>query len=191
MVRRRRPVAVRRGGAGRGRKNRVLAARRGKSKVRFAAAATCWPGDSRIEIVEILRHRPAAREATMTRIASCSCGQLQIRCDGKPKKVSLCHCLECQRRTGSTFGIAAFFDTASTEIAGMSSTYRRVSDNGFPVTLHFCGACGSTVYWYPSRKPDAVAVAVGCFADPAFPAPSQSVYEERRHGWTVTPAPTS
>ena len=127
----------------------------------------------------------------MTRIASCSCGQLRIRCDGEPTKVSLCHCLECQRRTGSAFGIAAFFSVASAEIAGMSSTYQRVSDNGFPVILHFCGTCGSTVYWYPSRKPDAVAVAVGCFADPAFPAPSQSVYENSRHGWLAMPAPNS
>jgi hypothetical protein len=192
MVRRRRPVAGRRGGAGRRRKNRVLAARRGKSKVRFATAGTCEPPVTiASKQSEVLKHRLAAGEAAMTRTASCSCGQLRIRCDGEPAKVSLCHCLECQRRTGSTFGIAAFFDAAATEIAGMSSTYRRVSDNGFPVTLHFCGTCGSTVYWYPSRKPDAVAVAVGCFADPAFPAPSQSVYEEHRHGWTALPAPRS
>ena len=123
----------------------------------------------------------------MTRIASCSCGQLKIRCENEPTKVSLCHCLECQRRTGSTFGIAAFFDAASTEIIGSSSSYQRTSDSGFPVTLHFCGACGSTVYWYPMRKPEAVAVAVGCFADPAFPAPSQAVYSEHRHDWVITP----
>lgn len=123
----------------------------------------------------------------MTRIASCSCGQLRICCEGEPAKVSLCHCLECQRRTGSAFGIAAFFNAALTEISGSSSIYQRASDSGFSVTHHFCATCGSTVYWYPSRKPDMVAVAVGCFADPAFPAPSQSVYEERQLGWMVTP----
>ena len=40
--------------------------------------------------------------------ATCSCGQLTVRCAGDPISVSLCHCLACQKRTGSTYGIAAF-----------------------------------------------------------------------------------
>jgi hypothetical protein len=58
----------------------------------------------------------------------------------------------------------------------------------FAVNFHFCPLCGSTVFWGPERKPDAVGVAVGSFADPAFPSPSQSVYDERRHAW-VPPLP--
>ncbi|MBZ9704555.1 MULTISPECIES: GFA family protein [unclassified Mesorhizobium] len=123
-----------------------------------------------------------------SRIARCACGQLQIRCPQEPAKISLCHCLDCQRRTGSPFGIAAFFDADAIDIDGSSHIFRRNSDSGFPVTFHFCGNCGSTVFWYPSRKPEAVAVAVGCFADPSFPAPTQAVYGESRHDWVVLPA---
>ncbi|TPK59456.1 MULTISPECIES: GFA family protein [unclassified Mesorhizobium] len=123
-----------------------------------------------------------------SRIARCTCGQLQIRCPQQPAKISLCHCLDCQRRTGSPFGIAAFFAADAIDIDGSSQTFRRNSDSGFPVTFHFCGNCGSTVFWYPSRKPEAVAVAVGCFADPSFPAPTQAVYGESRHDWVVLPA---
>jgi hypothetical protein len=122
------------------------------------------------------------------RVATCACGQLKIVCTEEPVKVSACHCLECQRRTGSPFGIAAFFDANSTKIVGSSRVYQRSSDSGFPITLHFCGTCGSTVFWYPSRKPSAVAVAVGCFGDPSFPAPTQAVYAEHRHPWVVVPA---
>jgi len=39
------------------------------------------------------------------------------------------------------------------------------------------------VFWEPERKPEAIAVAVGAFADPSFPAPTQSVWRERRHLW--------
>lgn len=119
----------------------------------------------------------------MERTASCSCGQLEIECSGEPTKVSLCHCLECQRRTGSAFGIAAFFEIDATKILGKSRAFTRQGDSGFPVTLHFCETCGSTVFWYPARKPSAVAVAVGSFADPEFPAPEQAVYEASRHAW--------
>ncbi|WP_349236418.1 GFA family protein [Bosea sp. UNC402CLCol] len=43
------------------------------------------------------------------REARCSCGQLRITCRGEPAIVALCHCRECQRRTGSAYGVAAFF----------------------------------------------------------------------------------
>ncbi|HWX47916.1 MAG TPA: GFA family protein [Roseomonas sp.] len=118
-------------------------------------------------------------------VARCDCGQLQIRCTGEPAKVSVCHCLACQRRTGSAFGIAAFFEAKSTEVIGTSKPYRRSSDSGFPIVFHFCGTCASTVFWYPSRKSAFVAVAVGCFADPRFPAPEQAVYSEHRHRWVA------
>lgn len=121
----------------------------------------------------------------MERTASCSCGQLQIRCHGDPAKVSVCHCLECQRRTGSAFGIAAFYEIEDAEIIGESRSFSRLSDSGFAVALHFCGSCGSTVFWYPARKPSSVAVAVGSFADPAFPQPAQAVFEATRLPWVT------
>lgn len=122
-----------------------------------------------------------------TRIATCACGQLSVRCAGEPVSVSLCHCRECQKRTGSTYGIAAFFDRSNVVTSGEVSDYSRPSDSGFEVLHHFCPRCGSTVYWKPRRKPDVIAVAVGAFADPAFPAPSKSVYLEHRHHWVTTP----
>jgi hypothetical protein len=36
-----------------------------------------------------------------TRRAACSCGQLQLMIEGEPSRISMCHCLECQRRTGA------------------------------------------------------------------------------------------
>ena len=119
------------------------------------------------------------------RIASCACGQLRIACLGEPEKVSLCHCLDCQKRTGSTYGIAAFFPRDRVRAEGRASRYGRASDSGHAVTFHFCPDCGSTVFWEPERRPAAVAVAVGAFADPSFPAPTQSVWNERRHPWVL------
>ena len=36
-----------------------------------------------------------------TRRAACSCGQLHLTIEGEPSRISMCHCLECQRRTGA------------------------------------------------------------------------------------------
>jgi hypothetical protein len=119
------------------------------------------------------------------RLASCVCGRLRVTCSGKPAKISLCHCLACQKRTGSIYGIAAFFERSRVRVDGGTRSFSRQSDSGFPVVFRFCPECGSTVFWEPQRKPDFIAVAVGAFADPDFPAPSQAVYEEHRHAWVV------
>lgn len=121
------------------------------------------------------------------RLATCACGQLGVTCEGEPASVSLCHCLECQKRTGSTYGIAAFFRCSAVQATGSFSDFVRMSDSGFAVTHHFCPRCGGTVFWETARKPDLVAVAVGAFADPGFPAPAQDVYREHRHRWVVIP----
>ena len=122
------------------------------------------------------------------RKAQCACGQLHVDCEGDPVLVSLGHCLECQRRTGSTYGIAAFFERDAVSVSGATSLYSRKGDSGFTVEHHFCPTCGSTVYWEPRRKPEYVAVAVGAFADPSFPAPDKAVYVHHRHPWVTGPA---
>src|SRR3569623_573240 len=108
--------------------------------------------------------------------AHCSCGELRIDCEGDPLKVSACHCLECQRRTGSAFGVGVFYDRTKVAIHGMSTVYTRGGDGGLSVSHHFCLRCGSTVFWYPEKRPHLVAVAIGCFADTAFPGPTLAVY---------------
>jgi uncharacterized protein YndB with AHSA1/START domain len=117
------------------------------------------------------------------RHASCSCGQLQIETSGEPVRISVCHCLACQKRTGSAFGVQARFARKNVAITGRSSQYVRTGDSGGECTFHFCPDCGSTVHWQLAQFPDVIAIAVGAFADPTFPAPAFSVYEERQHQW--------
>lgn len=122
-----------------------------------------------------------------TRLASCSCGQLSARVSGEPMRVSICHCLACQRRTGSVFGQQARFPRENVTIAGQSTRYVRVGDEGTRATFHFCPHCGATVYYEAEGQEAWLAIPVGAFADPGFPAPTVSVYEERMHGWVVPP----
>ncbi|WP_046157634.1 GFA family protein [Chromobacterium vaccinii] len=121
------------------------------------------------------------------RLAACSCGQLTAQVSGDPVRVSICHCLACQRRTGSVFGQQARFYRKDVAIAGDSTVYVRVGDEGSRVKFHFCPTCGATVYYEPEGLEEFVAIPVGAFADPSFPAPSVSVYEERKHGWVAVP----
>jgi hypothetical protein len=123
------------------------------------------------------------------RTASCSCGQLSIHVHGEPRGVGVCHCLACQRRTGSVFAALAGF-SAPYEVSGRATEYVRIGDQGARFTFHFCPVCGTTVYKTEQGEDDAVSVAVGAFADPDFPPPQVSVYDCRRHPWVQLPPGT-
>ena len=72
------------------------------------------------------------------REAACSCGQLQVIVRGDPIRVAMCHCLECQRRTGSTFGVQAFYPREQVRLAkGLVKRYARRADSGRTVTFNF------------------------------------------------------
>ena len=57
----------------------------------------------------------------MAMTAKCSCGELSIRANSNPLKVSVCHCKACQRRTGSAFGVAAFYHREDVVADGLSN----------------------------------------------------------------------
>lgn len=120
---------------------------------------------------------------TDTRKASCRCGQLTIRCSGDPARVSICHCYDCQRRSGSAFAYQARFRPDRVEITGEERVWETTSDSGNRADFHFCPVCGSTLYYRAESVPDLIAVAVGGFADNSFPQPQYSVYENRKHAW--------
>jgi len=121
------------------------------------------------------------------RQATCTCGQLSATTGAEPGRISICHCLACQRRTGSVFGAQARFPADAVAIHGGSTTFVRVGDSGGRARLHFCPVCGDTVYYVLEAQPEVVAIPIGAFADPGFPPPFVSVYEERKHGWVGLP----
>jgi hypothetical protein len=100
----------------------------------------------------------------------------------------MCHCIECQKRTGSVFGVSAWFREEQVEIEGPSTTFVRTGDEGGRIEHHFCPTCGSTVYYKADYRVGSVGVPVGGFGDSTFPAPTVSIYEHRRHPWVEIPS---
>ncbi|MBI3512720.1 MAG: GFA family protein [Proteobacteria bacterium] len=119
----------------------------------------------------------------MDRIAQCHCGALRITATGAPEWVNACHCKACQRRTGAVVHSGAYFTRSRVTIAGAAKTFARPADSGYRISFHFCPECGSNVYWQAGRFPDHIGIAVGAFADPTFPPPAFSVWEESKHAW--------
>jgi hypothetical protein len=105
-----------------------------------------------------------------------------------PVRVSICHCLACQRRTGSSYGYQARFPAESVTISGRFKQFVRHSDEDAEIRRSsFCPDCGATLFFTNGAAEELIAIPVGAFADPAFPPPQVSVWEERKHGWVVVP----
>jgi len=119
-----------------------------------------------------------------THIASCRCGQLQATTSGDPVRLSVCHCLNCQKRSGSAFAVQARWPADRVAIEGHSKTWIGTADSGNQATFHFCPDCGSDVHYTIDGKFEGlVAIPLGAFDDPYFASPAYSVWEKRKHNW--------
>ena len=109
--------------------------------------------------------------------------------ENDPVAVVTCHCDFCQKRTGSAFQVSALFpDAQGIGVTGETKIYNGLEINGVgttdgdEVSYHFCPTCGSTVFWTIDGRPG-MAIAVGNFADPDFPAPTVELHTPYRHHW--------
>jgi hypothetical protein len=80
--------------------------------------------------------------------------------------------------------------SAPFKVFGTATEYARVGDQGARFIFRFCPVCGTTVFHTEDGYNESVSVAVGAFADSAFPAPRVSVYDSRRHPWVQVPPGT-
>jgi hypothetical protein len=109
---------------------------------------------------------------------------LKATATGEPVRLSVCHCLNCKKRSGSAFAVQARWPADQVTIEGQSKTHVMVADSGNSATFHFCPDCGSDVYYENSGKFDGlIAIPLGAFDDPNFGSPEYSVWEQRKQDW--------
>ena len=118
------------------------------------------------------------------RTASCRCGQLKATVIGDPVRLSVCHCLNCKKRSGSAFAVQARWTADRVTIEGRSKAFVLTADSGNRATFHFCPECGSDVHYEINGKFDGlIAIPLGAFDDPYFASPKFSVWEKRKNDW--------
>jgi len=124
------------------------------------------------------------RRRQMPRTARCLCGAFTVIVSTEPMMVNVCHCQDCQLRSGAPWSSAAYFPKEAVRLDGPNKIYTRTSDAGTRINHHFCSTCGSTVCWTLETGSTRYGIPVGAFNDPSFPAPSLSVWEKRRYEWS-------
>jgi hypothetical protein len=125
--------------------------------------------------------------ATGLRTAKCGCGALTATTAGEPATVYACACLRCQQKSGGAFTYSALFALDAVTVRGDYTTWRHNGDSGRWVETNFCPVCGITVFSRGEGFPASIIVAVGCFSDPDFAAPTRMFWASRHHRWLTFP----
>lgn len=119
----------------------------------------------------------------MIRAAECCCGACELELSSEPAMHGVCSCNNCKKRTGSAFGISAYFKDEYFKVLKSSfKTYVIENENGRQVR-YFCKYCGTTMYWQADIFKDLVGVAGGCIVGAALSAPSFSARTENKCSW--------
>lgn len=99
----------------------------------------------------------------------CQCGSVRYRTTGLPVKAAVCHCRYCQTRTGSAFGVSAYFSLDSlTVLSGDLKEYSFSTESGRSFSTRFCTNCGTNLFWHLGMSPELIGVAAGSFDPPTF-----------------------
>ncbi|MBE7204469.1 MAG: GFA family protein [Parafilimonas terrae] len=116
----------------------------------------------------------------------CLCGALRFLVAGDPVAVSICHCENCRKNSGSAFSVNAIFAGRVLELAGTPAVYEDVGETGNVVRRLFCGRCGTpiesqSVYSVPGYT----VIKAGAFDDPARFVPDSEVYCGQALPWVL------
>jgi hypothetical protein len=132
-------------------------------------------------------------EKLMNRTASCCCGESTIEAEGDPKLHLVCNCNDCKKRTGSAFGISAYFlDSQVKNKKGNTSTYE-INNEETEQIRYFCNSCGTTLFWKITKFPyipgisEMTGIAGGCFSETPLPPPTVTASNANKCAWLVLP----
>jgi len=77
----------------------------------------------------------------------CHCGHVTYEAELDTQRVAICHCVDCQRLTGSPFRVTAVVSESDLKLTGgRPKMYKRVADSGRVRQQYFCPECGSQLF---------------------------------------------
>jgi hypothetical protein len=118
----------------------------------------------------------------------CACGAVRYTIKAAPLFVHCCHCLGCQRQTGSAFVINALIETEHVDVRGAVPVRSEMpTDSGRPHGVYRCPACGTAVWSEYGGLETLRFVRVGTLDEPRALAPSVHIYTRTKQPWVALP----
>jgi hypothetical protein len=122
------------------------------------------------------------------RDGGCACGAVRYRLKSKPMFVHCCHCLDCQRQTGSAFVLNALIETNRVEmLAGEPQPAAVPTDSGKPHRIFRCPSCQTAVWSEYGGIEKIRFVRVGTLDQPSALQPDVHIYVRSKVPWVSLP----
>ena len=114
----------------------------------------------------------------------CHCGQITFAAEVDPDALTICHCTDCQRLSGSAFraNIRAAAEHF-TLLSGAPKTYVKTAESGNPRLQAFCGTCGTPLYACSPDNPQSYSIRAGSIVQFAALTPHQQIWHRSALGW--------
>src|SRR5829696_3853313 len=121
------------------------------------------------------------------REGGCSCGEVRYRLTSEPLFTHCCHCLNCQRQTGSAFVINVLIEADRVELLGRAPQVVEVPrDDGSTQQIFRCPTCQVAVFSIYTR-PEVRFVRGGTLDDPSTVAPDVHIFTRSKLPWVTLP----
>jgi len=118
----------------------------------------------------------------------CACGEVRYRIGSAPMFVHCCHCLNCQRHTGSAFVVNLLIEAARVELLrGAPEPVDMPPNGGTPNRIFRCPACRVAVWSEYGGRTEFRFVRGGALDDPAAVTPDVHIYVRSKLPWVRLP----
>lgn len=117
----------------------------------------------------------------------CQCGAVRYVLTAEPIRTVACHCKECQRQSGSAFGMSMIVPEKSLTITGLTKRFARIADNGNQNTGVFCPECGVRICQIPRYIEGVLVLKPGTLDDTSWVRPNYFVWMKSGQGWVPVP----
>jgi hypothetical protein len=114
----------------------------------------------------------------------CHCGRITFAAEVDPAAVTICHCTDCQRLTGSAFRANVVAPAAHFVLHGDTlKSYVKTAESGNQRRHAFCGECGTPVYACAIENPQSYSLRIGTITQRAAFAPKRQIWRRSALDW--------
>lgn len=117
----------------------------------------------------------------------CLCGDTRYRLDAAPLLVYMCHCHDCQIRSGSAFSLSILVRTADLTLSGSVNSTRRLTPKGREVEDNACPVCGTYMLAHALATADYTSLRAGTLDDASWAIPIAQTWVSSAIPWAVIP----
>lgn len=117
----------------------------------------------------------------------CLCGSVRYSSNAEPALVAVCHCKNCQKQSGTAFGLIVGVPRSELKLLGSLKTYEDKGDSGGSVNRNFCPDCGSPITTDVGVMPDLTFIKAGTLDDTSWLDPKMNIYCDSAQKWVRIP----